>query len=238
MIQACLNGSRPPGSHPALPLTPAELAWEGVRAVSAGAGSLHLHPRDVSGQESLASADLAAALSALRDACPGLPLGVSSGLWMFPDAATRLQTVQGWSILPDFVSVNWHEDGAEELAAHLLSRGIGVEAGLWTPEAARAFVRSPLAGRVLRVLVEIHDLPAPDAERAAHAVLNELSPPSGVPLLLHGAERSAWPLLRLAGSLGLLTRIGLEDTLTLPDGSPAPHNGALVEGALWLLGRA
>jgi uncharacterized protein (DUF849 family) len=35
--------------------------------------------------------------------------------------------------------------------------------------------------------------------------------------------------------LGLPTRIGLEDTLVLPDGAPAPENAALVRvaSALW-----
>jgi hypothetical protein len=37
---------------------------------------------------------------------------------------------------PDFASDDWHETGASELAEELLRRGIGVEAGLWTPHAA------------------------------------------------------------------------------------------------------
>ncbi|WP_181791756.1 3-keto-5-aminohexanoate cleavage protein, partial [Streptomyces phytophilus] len=41
----------------------------------------------------------------------------------------------------------------------------------------------------------------------------------------------AWPVLRLAAGLGMAARIGLEDTLVLPDGSPAPGNAALVAAA-------
>jgi uncharacterized protein (DUF849 family) len=38
-------------------------------------------------------------------------------------------------------------------------------------------------------------------------------------------------MLRLAGARGLDARIGLEDTLTLPDGQPAVDNAALVRAA-------
>jgi uncharacterized protein (DUF849 family) len=53
-----------------------------------------------------------------------------------------------------------------------------------------------------------------------------------VPVLLHGEDGSAWPVLRHAVRLGLDTRVGLEDTLVLPDGRPAPDNAALVRAAL------
>jgi len=42
-INACLNGSRALGAHPALPLTPAQLAAVAWAAVAAGAGALHIH---------------------------------------------------------------------------------------------------------------------------------------------------------------------------------------------------
>jgi uncharacterized protein (DUF849 family) len=44
-IKACLSGTRKAGEHPALPLLPEQLARDGRRAVDAGAGTLHLHPR-------------------------------------------------------------------------------------------------------------------------------------------------------------------------------------------------
>ncbi|MEU0100441.1 3-keto-5-aminohexanoate cleavage protein [Streptomyces sp. NPDC006267] len=47
-------------------------------------------------------------------------------------------------------------------------------------------------------------------------------------MLLHGEDAAAWPILRLAASCGLDTRVGLEDVLRLPDGTPAPDNAALV----------
>jgi len=44
------------------------------------------------------------------------------------------------------------------------------------------------------------------------------------PVLLHGANASAWPLLQRAVESGFSTRIGLEDVKFLPDGSPAELN--------------
>jgi uncharacterized protein (DUF849 family) len=60
---------------------------------------------------------------------------------------------------------------------------------------------------------------------------------SPAPVLLHGLDESCWPLLEYAGKRGVQTRIGLEDTLKLPDGSVAPDNGALVSAAVSLLSR-
>lgn len=56
-------------------------------------------------------------------------------------------------------------------------------------------------------------------------------------MVLHGFNDSHWPLLAYAGRLSLQTRIGLEDTLLLPDRSTAPGNAALVSAALDLLSR-
>jgi hypothetical protein len=44
--------------------------------------------------------------------------------------------VRAWRVLPDFVSVNFDEDGAEKRAGLVLSLGVAVEAGLAAPAAA------------------------------------------------------------------------------------------------------
>ena len=51
-LQACLNGSRPPGDHERLPLTPEELARDAAEVAEAGAVA-HVHPRGPDGLESL-----------------------------------------------------------------------------------------------------------------------------------------------------------------------------------------
>jgi uncharacterized protein (DUF849 family) len=51
-------------------------------------------------------------------------------------------------------------------------------------------------------------------------------------VLLHAEGPATWPVLAEAVRRGLDTRIGLEDTLCLPDGSPAEDNAALVAAAV------
>jgi uncharacterized protein (DUF849 family) len=50
-------------------------------------------------------------------------------------------------------------------------------------------------------------------------------------------DESCWPLLEHAGKRGVQTRIGMEDTLQMPDGSTAPDNAALLSTAVTLLSR-
>ena len=151
LLKAALNGARVSGEHPALPVLPEQLAAAGAAAVAAGAGALHLHVRTPGGEESLAAGPLAETLQAVRAACPGTPVGISTGAWIEPDAERRLTAVRSWHSLPDFASVNFHEPGATALVRALLERGIAAEAGLDTAEAGELLVESGLGHRCLRV---------------------------------------------------------------------------------------
>jgi uncharacterized protein (DUF849 family) len=232
-VKACINGARTPDAHPGLPVTPEQLAAEALAAHRAGAKAVHLHPKSRYGVDSLEPDIVEAAVSAVRHAVPGLPLGVTTGYWALPDANARLATVKSWETLPDFASVNWNEPGAEELADMLLMRGVGVEAGLFDAEAVASWAGSELAPHCMRVMIEL----GPDGDvAAADSLLEQVTAArSPAPVLLHGFDGSCWPLLEHAGRLGLQTRVGLEDTLTLPDGSAAPDNAALVAAAVSLL---
>jgi len=234
-LKACINGARTPDQHPALPVTPQQLAAEAVAAHAAGARAVHLHPKTPDGVDSLAARDVDAAVAAVRDAAPGLPLGVTTGFWALPDAEQRMSAVRSWSVLPDFASVNWHEPGSPELAELLLSRGIGVEAGVFHVESARSWGESAVAAHCMRVMVEL-DSDA-DLATADEVVALVAAAGSPAPTLLHGLDESCWPLLAHAGRLGLQARIGLEDTLLLPDGTVADGNAALVAAAVDLLSR-
>ena len=143
-VKACINGARTPDQHPNLPVTPDQLAAEALAAHQAGAKAVHMHPKTADGVDSLQPDVVDAAVSAVRHAVPGLPLGVTTGYWALPDADARLRAVEAWSVLPDFASVNWHEPGAEELAELLLSRGVGVEAGIFHAEAAASWAASEM----------------------------------------------------------------------------------------------
>jgi uncharacterized protein (DUF849 family) len=230
LIQACPNGPRRPGDHPALPVTPAAVARDAALAVAAGAGELHVHPKDAAGADSLAAPDVAAVVTALRRSVPGIPVGVTTGAWALPDAGERVAAVRAWTVLPDVASLNWHEDGADDVAAALLDRGVQIEAGLWHLEGVAAWQASPHRDSCRRLLLELPDgLDGAATEAEAELLLAAVG--EGAPVLLHGEGSSCWPALRAAARRGLDTRIGLEDVLDLPDGSPTPDNATLVRAA-------
>jgi hypothetical protein len=87
----------------------------------------------------------------------------------------------------------------------------------------------------MRVMIELG--PDGDVSTADHVLGEVLAAGSAAPVLLHGHDESCWPLLEHAGAREVQARIGLEDTLLLPDGSPAPDNAALVAAAVQLLNR-
>jgi uncharacterized protein (DUF849 family) len=209
-VKACINGARTPDQYPNLPVTPDQLAAAAIAAHGAGA-------------------------KAVRHAAPGLPLGVTTGFWALPDADARLRAVDGWTVLPDFASVNWHEPGAEDLARLLLSKGLGVEAGIFHSEAAESWGASEIAEHCMRVMIELP--PEADVATADDLLSQVMAADSAAPVLLHGLDESCWPLLEHAGVRGVQARIGLEDTLRLPDGSIATDNAALVSAAVQLLSR-
>ena len=232
LLEAALNGARDPAAHPALPVTPAALAAAAAESVAAGAGAIHFHVRGPNGRESLAADDVVQALGAVRAAVPRTPVGVSTGAWIVRDPARRLSLIGQWVALPDFASVNFHEEGAVELARLLRSRGVGIEAGLANRQGAECFVDSGLGAQCLRILLEPGETDADAALRTA-AQLETILDRAGVrlPRLLHGVDAAAWRLIAAATARRYDTRVGLEDTLTLPDGRLAPGNGALVAAA-------
>jgi uncharacterized protein (DUF849 family) len=232
LLKACLNGSRHPSEHPALPATPAHIAAEAASAVAAGAGAVHVHPKAADGADTMAPEVVAAVLTEIRSAAPGVPVGVTTGAWIGPPEQ-RIRHVRQWDVLPDFASVNWHEPGAVPLAELLLDRGVGVEAGLHRTGAVAAWQAWPHRDRTLRVLIEVvADLPAERGLAVAAELLSALDDDTaGVPVLLHGEQTSCWPVLLDAIDRGLDTRIGLEDTVTLPDGRIASGNAELVRVA-------
>ena len=231
MIQAALNGARAPGEHPALPLTPEALEADARAVVAAGAGSLHFHPRDADGLETLEAAPVAAALHAVRPV--GVEISLSTGLWITDgDVERRLALIENWTERPDLASVNLAEPGWEELAGLLAARRIGVEAGLNQPEHAEALLASAL--KPARILIEIDDEQTAGAEAVAvAAAIDQVLDAAGswTRRLHHGMGPATWAVIAAAKARGHDVRVGLEDVLELPDGSLANGNLALFEAA-------
>ena len=235
VLKAALNGNRPPASHPALPLTPSDLATDAAVCVRAGVAAIHIHPRRDAGAETLDPEIVDETVKIVR-AAARVPIGVSTGAWIEVDPTRRADLVSRW-LEPDMASVNFGEEGAELVVEALFGAGIGVEAGVWSIDDAERLAAAHLTGRLVRVLVEVvHPTPNPVGEvMAINGALDRLG--IDVPRLFHGEGEAAWPVVRFAFAQGFDTRIGLEDTLYLPDGTLAASNIALVEAAMGLTKR-
>lgn len=231
LIKACLNGSRKPGEHPALPLSPEQLASDAAAVVRAGARALHVHPRGADGAETLDPEPCAEALLAIRHACPGIPVGLSTAAWIVPDP-TRRRLIQSWTEWPDFASVNFSEPGATDLCRVLLELGVGIEAGVWTLADAETLLASGYLHHLVRVLVEPLDPDPVAAEAEADRITMALDRADVTPRVYHGSGMATWRVIEFALEAGWDVRVGLEDTLQLPDGSPAAGNAELVTKAV------
>jgi uncharacterized protein (DUF849 family) len=230
LLQATLNGDLTKATHPAVPVSIEELARDATACVRAGAGAIHLHPRDPEGRERLDSEVVDHVVAEVRDAC-GVPVGVTTGAWIEPDVQRRVEFVRAWRV-PDYTTVNLSEPGATEVMEALIEAGVGIEAGVWTVEDAERLGASGLGAHVTRICVEPVEVPAADAIALVddiHMALDSLG--FTAPRLQHGDGEATWVLLIDAIRRGIETRIGLEDTLYQPNGERTAGNEALVRAA-------
>ena len=233
IVQACLNGARAGDFHPRLPLTAKAMALDGAACVTAGAAELHIHPRGTNGRESLTAVE--ETIRAVRQACPGTLVGVSTGAWIENDEEQTRKSITGWKDLPDHASVNLSESDAPIVMQLLRHRGVAIEVGLATVADAERFVSLPDHGRVLRVLIEIEEQDLGVARGIVDGITAVLDRASvRRPILLHGFDATVWPFVELAHQRRWSTRVGLEDGKQLADGTTAFDNATLVAAAVAL----
>jgi uncharacterized protein (DUF849 family) len=179
-----------------MPVTPEELARDAAQCVRAGARAIHFHIRSGTGRETLSRKDLRWALAEIRVAVPDIPVGVSTGAWILGEPEARYSAVDAWDVLPDFASVNLHQEGPEKLIRLLLDRSVAIEAGVADPAAGEVLIRSGLAARCLRILVEPQQQSYEVARNMAARIIQLLTGlPGAPPILLHGFDETAWPPL-------------------------------------------
>ncbi|MDQ6778465.1 MAG: 3-keto-5-aminohexanoate cleavage protein [Actinomycetota bacterium] len=224
-VKACLNGGRTRPEHRSVPLTPDELAADAIAVRQAGAFAVHVHPRDRAGAQTMSARACDAAVAAIRAAAPGLPVGLTTLEAIDPDPFARAAAITAWRHRPDFVSVNLSELGWAGIVRAASRAGIGVEAGLATPADAEALARGPFTHQVMRALIEVEG--GADEARAIAELI-----PDGIPQLWHGYGLRTWEVIAAAASARIDVRVGLEDTLVLPDGCLAPGNAELVAAAV------
>jgi len=232
-LQAALNGDR---IHPAAPRNPTAIAEAARAAVDAGAQSVHVHAFDDAGRETLEGAACAKVLRAIRALCPENPISLTTSAAIVGHPRERFSIVEAWDEMPDLVTANQGEPGIAELCELLLSRGVGIEAGLLSIADARAFVRSGVAGRCRRVLIEPLDAD-PDAAVRHAAEMEDIVMSAGITVaqVHHGYGMACWTVNQRGLDRGHGIRTGLEDVTVLPDGEQARDNADLVAAAAHLI---
>jgi uncharacterized protein (DUF849 family) len=129
--------------------------------------------------------------------------------------------------------VNFSEKSAVETARLLYVLGIAVEAGLSDVESAESFLRSYNDAIYIRVLIEPQVQKMKEALKTVAAIEEVLDAETiELPRLLHGTEATAWPMMDEAIAREYGVRVGLEDTLLMPDGKMAKDNAELLTEAV------
>jgi uncharacterized protein (DUF849 family) len=241
VLQACLNGARPADAHPAFPITSYYLARDARAVYRHGVKSVHIHPRDPKGLETLDPLHVGDAVAAIHREVRGMEVGVPAARWVAPDYLDRIDAVMAWGKLgvgkPDVISVNVHDHEWRKVCAAAHSVRIRLEIGVWTSADAVTLRTKGIPEGTVRVVVE-PTVSAPAAAVAdASRIMRALGPlPSGISVLLHGEDDGAWPVLEHALTLKKVDiRIGFEDVLVRPDKWLATGNEDLVEKAFELI---
>jgi uncharacterized protein (DUF849 family) len=231
LLKAAVNGGRAAGEHAGVPLTPDAIARASADAIAAGADVIHAHARTDDGAQTIDPTEVARLVTAVREAAPSAILGTTTGLWTCSGHEERMELVAGWpaSALPDFASVAFCEEGAADAARLVLERGMILESAVWSLDDVPALLASPTLHSNVRILIEPEDDDVDVAIRHARAMADRIRAGGvRVPLLYHGYDETAWPLVRAAIEDGVETRVGFEDMLVLDDGSVPADTAAMV----------
>lgn len=230
MIQIAINGNR---NDQIIPKTTEPIVESAILSIEKGAGSIHFHPRDDSGNETLKGSYVDNQIEKLRTKLKNTPIGISTGEWIEPNLNRRLKQIDSWKNLPDFVSINYDEIGFEKVVKLISEKGIKIEIGLSSLESAENFTKTDLQGDFLRILIEPQEQILELAIETVNKIENKINNYYiKLPILLHGFNNTCWDLFILAIKKNYQTRIGFEDTMMLPNEEKAKSNMELIEQAL------
>ncbi len=238
-----------------VPVTAAQMAAEAKAAYDAGASIVHCHFRaqepDMGRLPTWDPAVCAEICAAIRAACPGIIINMSTGI-LGPDIAPVVAALR--AVRPEMAALNagslnylklrrdnnwaWppllFDNPVEKIAAFLevmAELQITAECECFDTGIVRSvalFARQgmlPSPPHVSLVMGVASGMPAKPAWLPL--LCQELLPGSHWQVIAIGRQE-VWAVQRAAAELGGDLRTGLEDTFYLPDGSKTASNGALV----------
>lgn len=237
------GGRRTKADHPAIPLTPAELARTAAECLDAGAAMIHVHVRRADGRHLLDADAYEQATSAIRaEVGDRLVIQITTEALGIYAPAEQIAVLK--AVRPEAASLALRELAPDEAAeptfaealAWMKRENVLPQIILYDPtEAVR------LAGMIRRGLVPWPNIPVLYV-LGRYTVTQTSQPADLLPFLMPDQSHFAhWSVcafgqqeaacVTAAALLGGHVRVGFENNLHMPDGSLAPSNAALVASA-------
>ncbi|HWK64654.1 MAG TPA: 3-keto-5-aminohexanoate cleavage protein [Rhizobiaceae bacterium] len=234
------GGRRTKSDHPAIPLTPAELARTAAECLAAGAGMIHVHVRKPDGSHLLDADAYGEAIGAIRS-----EVGRSLVIQITTEALGIYQPAEQIAVLkavrPEAASL-----ALREIVPGDASEPAFVEALEWMAREnvlPQIILYEPAEAMRLAAMRKRGMLPWDDVAvlyvLGRYTVSQTSQPADLLPFLSPEAPRFRhWSVCAFgrheaacvvaAALLGGHVRVGFENNLLLPDGTQAPNNAALV----------
>ena len=247
LISVAPNGARKlRADHPALPLSPEDIAADAAACLAEGAGLLHLHVRDAEGRHSLSTDAYKAAIKAVREQTGnGLIIQITTESAGVFDRSTQIAVVE--SVRPEACSVALRElspNGSQEevatyrqFLADCRRESVWVQHILYDADDVRRFSDLRADGVygdelpfILLVIGRYRSEPQSDTPEL-RAMLDALDEsPDATPVWAACAfGQGETNLLSEAARSGGHVRVGFENNLLMADGSLARSNAARVK---------
>lgn len=246
VIMVAPNGARRgKGDHPALPITPDELAREAAACREAGAGMLHLHVRDGEGRHTLSASAYRAAIEAIEASVgDALVIQVTSeavGRYAPAEQMAMVREVRPECVslaLREIVPDESHERVAGEFLAWLWRERVVPQYILYSAtdiSRYRDLCRRGIVPGTCHFLLFVLGRYSADQQSAPADLLPFLTAAEGYGIVAAG---SRWAMCAFgaregacaaaAAALGGDARVGFENNFHLADGTVAADNAALV----------
>jgi 3-keto-5-aminohexanoate cleavage enzyme len=259
MTDLCLmvapNGARrTKADHPALPITPAELAATAAACHRAGAAAIHLHVRDDALRHSLDPERYRVAIAAISEACPGMLIQTTTESAGVFDLDAQVQATKALS--PACLSFALAEAVARGEARGLAvlrdlqEAGTGVQVILYSPDQIRDCARLleagllPVDGQPRLLLVAGRYSATLDSDAAdfdnLYAALCDTGLADQALWMTCAFGRGEMAILERTIDLGGHVRVGFENAIVDAHGRPARDNAervAMVAAIAMRLGR-
>ena len=225
--------------NPALPTTPDEIAREAAAATEAGAAVVHVHLRDREGRPT-ADVQVARRTVGLIEERTDALVQLSTGVGLEVDFSEREQIVEARPAMAtlNVCSMSFARgefrnppDGVRRLAGRMAELGVRPELEIYDTghlDVALALAEEGLIAGPLQFSIVL-GVQGGAAATPANLVAMVSRLPADAVWQVIGIGRPNLAMTTIGLAMGGNARTGMEDTLMLRRGVPAPGNGALVE---------